>query len=701
MTGGAMIAAAAIGVATWFAYRLAPKVAVTQPITQPVPATSPATNPAKPELVYDALDLLRADDPKYPTTQPLTFAVELDDAARYVLRQPVRVDTRGDLWITDPRGQTLEDVIARPGDERTHVVTSKIVYAQWIVGKRGVVSPMVITPDGGSFVVRRKAGSKPLALPAEPRWDDVRLWDDQIVLPTRRGASIVTFDEADTPTVSSVDLFGPGVAADAKTSPPLIVYTREGIIAYAPWDDLVGGTSARYSAGKWSTLPTADGWSEKPLHLVPMGDDSILQVERDENKNIRLRLRPAKTAGPELTGDQQEEIERLVFELSSRVSAERQTATEKLTQMGPGIWPLLDKMRPDQPPEGQQRLAAILDAKLRPTLGSMHPLEGPVQVVARLNDGGVVLLLPGGVEQFDGSTAVPAWVTIRPGRVVERLSPFITADFVPRRMKLATTGNDWLVHTPDVGVGRFVGNHLTPLTAKPFEQFDLFFNTDASRRWLLKSSTDASATLVIDPMLPDPEPKLPTWEIVASEPAGWVTTPAGDLPALKRGGVWVLDENGWRTLDKAAETFNTPKSLAAAPTTAPAATQSSDPVPRCTGPDGTQYFGGANDLLIRTPDGKETTVPLPPEATGDAAPFLCATADRLFLSNYPGRLLRLKPDGTVEATFTHGIPAEPPDRLWLDPAGRIVYLTGTSIVVTFPVGRLPKAIREMRLGNGA
>ena len=80
------------------------------------------------------------------------------------------------------------------------------------------------------------------------------------------------------------------------------------------------------------------------------------------------------------------------------------------------------------------------------------------------------------------------------------------------------------------------------------------------------------------------------------------------------------------------------------------------------------------------------------------------TADGLlFLYNQPGRLLRIRPTPgaaepfKLEATFTHDIPnSDHPARVWLDPAGRIVFVTNDNILtLTFPSGVIPKPISRM------
>jgi hypothetical protein len=49
----------------------------------------------------------------------------------------------------------------------------------------------------------------------------------------------------------------------------------------------------------------------------------------------------------------------------------------------------------------------------------------------------------------------------------------------------------------------------------------------------------------------------------------------------------------------------------------------------------------------------------------------------------------------VEATFTRDIPSgETPKRIWQDPAGRIILALQGKLVILFPTGYIPPAIRE-------
>jgi hypothetical protein len=83
---------------------------------------------------------------------------------------------------------------------------------------------------------------------------------------------------------------------------------------------------------------------------------------------------------------------------------------------------------------------------------------------------------------------------------------------------------------------------------------------------------------------------------------------------------------------------------------------------------------------------------------------LFKTKDAFFLFNQPGRVVRLRENAsgatepfTVEAIFTHNIPnTSTPQRIWLDPAGRIAIAYDTNkLAILFPSGEVPHAIELM------
>ena len=248
--------------------------------------------------------------------------------------------------------------------------------------------------------------------------------------------------------------------------------------------------------------------------------------------------------------------------------------------------------------------------------------------------------------------------------------------------------------------------------------------------------TDGVETLILDPTLPDPTPRLPVWVYSTAEIVGW---DKDNWPAVKRGGSWALHEEGWQPMKRADKLFTTAggnppgrrrwrrrpgdrwwgRWLSLGPDNGShdwridhpdelacdhdhhdrAVGQPGLPVARS--PDGTRYFDGRTKLHIITGNGEHVVWPLPPAATGTAEKVhLVRMPDGLlFLYNQPGRILRIRPTPDepepffLEATFTRNIPnADNVTRFWLDPAERLIMAHGNKLAIMFPRGYIPPAI---------
>jgi hypothetical protein len=228
------------------------------------------------------------------------------------------------------------------------------------------------------------------------------------------------------------------------------------------------------------------------------------------------------------------------------------------------------------------------------------------------------------------------------------------------------------------------------------------------------ASPGSARTLLIDPSLPDPNPRLPVWEFRNATAVGWDKD--NWVAATYAEGNWTLREQGWQTLPKEERMFTRREEIppATMPSTLPTTRSSTAPTTRPTtqdsaGPallvtsDGTRYYDGKTNLRTVAPDGKETTWPLPPEANGTGPVTLLQTSDgHLYLFNQAGRVLRIQPTPgkpepfKLEATFTKGVPTvADPTRVWLDPAGRIVMVYEDRLAVMFPQGYIPARIQDL------
>jgi hypothetical protein len=239
-------------------------------------------------------------------------------------------------------------------------------------------------------------------------------------------------------------------------------------------------------------------------------------------------------------------------------------------------------------------------------------------------------------------------------------------------------------------------------------------------------------TLIIDPRLPDPTPRLPGWELPKSVgKVGWDKNnwPVIFMDVKPNPVPWALEEGAWRVIDekKGEQAFTDPKDIPVAPTpaslptttraatttsTAPATTTATTQedlgTPILTTPDATRYYDGQHALKVVRPDGTLVTWPLPQSAVGDAPPTLLRTREGLlFLFNAPGRIVRIRPTPgedepfTLDGVFTRNVPNDPaPLRIWMDPADRIcIAHGGNRITVLFTIGRIPPVIVGM-MGSG-
>jgi hypothetical protein len=335
----------------------------------------------------------------------------------------------------------------------------------------------------------------------------------------------------------------------------------------------------------------------------------------------------------------------------------------------------------------------------------MKLMPGRVKIVTRARGGAALLHSHGGVavlrEDEQPDVVAPAMLAIIPGKSIMLAPQDLFTDLPLDKVSIDIVGGEIVVTDEVHGPRWWLSNHFSDALLKKKElAYSHVVGQDARGRWLFrKSAGSVSPTLVIDPTLPDPTPKLPVWRFnVEGGEVGWTKD---DWPAIRRGGAWVITASEWRPLDAKKDQMILEMEDAgeSAPTTAPTTNESP---PIFVDKDGTRYFEGVESLRVTRPDGTTITWPLPDEARGGGGTVWLVRAgdDRLFLFNAPGRVLRIRrtPGATepfkLEATFTRRIPStDNYQRVWVDPAGRIVIAHDIdTLSVLFPTGVIPPEI---------
>lgn len=694
------------------------------PITIPPSAIAPATQSAsataatqptpQQQASIGYVDLIRRKYPNFPATRPLGVPVGYDDAAHVILEVPVYLSPSGDLWITHPQAPPTSQALAGAADDPLHVVGQRVVFVFWTArpDEAGKWNANMIVRDEEAATFEHLNLTGRRALPEQRAFDFSRAfqWNDRVVVPSDAGVSV--FDFAADPITEDFCAIVPDELANAGSAPQAVLDTR-GVLAWRPWEDGKAGSATihRYVDGKWSALA---GDAGRVVQLVPLLDGSLFQIAIEKDGQARLSMSSLDDAKVD-----EAEIGDLVAKLSDPDGDVRSAAFNDLTRYGPGSWPVLEKLVDGQPPEAQARLRQLLSSRLRPTLGGMTLTDGKLQLVNRLRDGGALFYAPGGVgvpAADGGQTFVtPAWLSCRPGRPIALLPYALVRDVAPQRYGIEAFGSEWILIDPVLGPRRFMGNHFVDLLKAGEREFNHVVGVDRRGRWLFaRSDGDRSQTLIVDPTLPDPTPRLPVWTMsIRNGAVGWTSD---GWPVIRRGGAWALQAEGWVALDEAkspmitepesADADDSPRSM---PTTSPT-TQSERPL--CVDSHGCTFFGGRDALKRVATDGDEHIWPLPGELAGSQAyaPALIATDDgSLFLFNQPGRVAQIAESTSdpnefeVRATFTHGIPnASSPTHIWRDPAGRInIVHDGNQLHVLFPNGKIPASIHTlMPAGEG-
>lgn len=722
-----------------------------------VPTTLASTKPAGPPPPTDYMSLVLFDHPDFPTTQAMAIPVaDLNDAARLVFSEPIYLDNMGDLWITRPDAPPVTNVILKAkDDEQAHLTRDRIVFAFRTLNEKGKVQQQVIVDHGdgngvgGQLELIGPEGRIEIGFPGRKyRWDRaawvMRERDEGLIVPTDTGVSIIrprsrpmelyhefadSSAAASRPTTSS--------STQPLAAEPQYLLDTRGLLAWIPWDQGAAGApgsngAARFVDGKWVPLdPEHGGWPQHILHMVPLLDGSCLVLAVQDDGSVTTQLTLLDTADVDRAT-----IDGLIAKLADPDPKVREAAHGELARYGPGIFPILENVKDDQPPEAKVRIERLLRAKSKPMLGRLMLNDGPMRVVARFKDGGALTFSEAGVAapspdpMAEPAVVAPAWIAIRPGRPIELASPFLTADLKPDTARLTGFSDEWILVDDVNGAERFLGNHFEPMLRKAEWSYREVVGTDRRGRWLFRREPFDGTTLIVDPTLPDATPRLPVWQYpVEGGTVGWTIE---GWPVVKRGGAWVIEKDGTRPLKPEEEFYSDPREMpdlttpATAPTSAPTTSSTTAPttptVAMTTAPTtlpteppllvdstGGRFYDGQSTLRYISADGHhDVTWQLPAEAVGSSpTPHLVEAENRLFLFNEPGRALRLRRTPAarepfaLDAIFTRNIPnIDSPTRLWLDPAGRIVMAyDGNRLTIMFPSGRIPPAIAQRMLAS--
>ena len=687
--------------------------APTSPVAVQVgPATQPTTAPVvatKPAIATNYLELVRATHRTIKQTELLTVPIDLGEAAHLRLPNHAYICGRGDLWIAHPDAiADTATTLAKAADEQTHLLREPVDFVWWRRTDEGTFLPWVATKTTDGYEWQHAAGRVPMPTRLSFDWPRAIFWqDDAVIVPSPRGIAIVRVDQDESSkeyrfAIDHIDLIDADAAPTRPTTapPPQFVTDGQGVVAWVPADAAGpnGTRVARYLDGKWSDLDP-QAWPTSLVHLVPLIDGSVLRLTADGPK-MKISLSPL-AAGTVDEG----QVAALVDQLSDPDPRQRQAAFQRLTQFGPAAWPLLERLRDEQPAEARLRIGQVLRDRTSPTLAGMSIVNDEARVVSRDRAGGVILHADRGVNVpgAGGKTSVvsPAWIALRPGRVPELLPEKMVGELRPDRHAIEAYKNEWIVRDDVNNARRYVGRQWLPLLRDDERDFNHLIGIDARGRWVFGRSTPgpttttadgaAATTLIIDPTLPDPTPRLPGWAIAGTKAAGWT---AEDWPAVNVDGKdYRLTEHGWARLDPTKE-----KLIATLPPT-----PTTNPAPLAIA-KGKAYLDGTTTIVLREPDKPDLTCPLPPQAHGSAPAHLVATSDdRLLIMNTPGRITLLSLDDTpaaaaptIDATFTRKVPNGPIRRYWLDPAGRLCIAHDSgNLTVFFPQGIVPPAIRKM------
>jgi hypothetical protein len=687
-----LLGAGAAGVVVVLLFGTRPAPPPTLPASQPTEATTqPATTQPAPTaaLLSTYAQILSADFPNNPPAAATSTSLDLSDAAHLVLPRRVYLCPRGDLWFTDANSDPLPKVLDRAANETEHVASRQVEYILWGIDSRGNQQARAVCRKGDGYeLVSSK--SSPLPVPARPGldWSRAMDWDDdgvtRLIVPTTSGVDILTVDQQITEAYCPLRDSGSGPV-------PQVLFDLRGLLAWIPADDGIhaGTVVARFVGGHWTKLD-ATNWPGSILHLVPMLDGSVLQIRRAEDpQNVELVTEPLDSPAID-----ESQISALVDQLDDPDPEKRSTAYDHLLQYGAGIFPILQKLRPDASPIAGPRIDQILASTTQYNLAGMEIQGGQLTVAARLSDGGAVFCAPLGVtmqrENRPPLLINTAYLVLRPGRYVQLLPSGLAKKLADQTQVLAFH-DEWATSRSDVGISRFLPpDQITPLLRSSELGFTRWVGVDNRGRWIFRRPDADQPTLILDPSVLDPSPRLAVWTINSGMEVGWN---AAGWPVVRRNSDrWMLTDHDWELLaagDAAQTAVAPPGNLL------------------LTDSAGNKYLDGRSTITVVHPNGRQDVWNLPDEIAGSDGfqPWLVSIGQgRFLLFNANGRIARLRSDGAgfaVEAIFDKRLGfLRSIHRVWTDPAGRVAVSCGNHLLaIIFANGRVDPAIADQILST--
>jgi hypothetical protein len=607
------------------------------------------------------------------------------------------------MWIARHDADPLPLVLARANGETEHIADEPVEYVIWTIGRGGKYQASAICRSGDGFEWVTATDRQPIPWRRSFHWGSALNFDDngasRLLVPTDGGASIITLGK--TLTETHCELIDPSAATAGPLPAPLSVFDTRGLLVWIPADSQFSGPSrvARFVDGKWSILDSA-AWPAHIVQLVPMRDGSVLQIRRGADAatvDLQIVALDSPTFDPA-------EVDKLVAQLDDDDPDKRAAAFGQLTEFGPGIYGRLEQLKSTAGPEGQARIQNLLDGRLATKLGGMLINNNQLTVARRLTEGGVIFFAPAGVSVDQGQQAPrvvsPDYLVVRPGQYIQELPAEITQQLAKTPSIDAMKG-EWIINHPQDGPLRYLPpDQFIPLQRPSERGYSRLVAIDSRGRWIFRPPGADTPTLVIDPTVPDPVPRLAIWVIDTASDAGW---DKNDWPALTQDNSnWIISQRDWEVLDP-KDVMQTDVSQL------PSATQSSastrDGPVLWTDAQGSRYFDGQTTLTVVSPTGRRHVWPLPADclSTSLQSPWLVGDHEgHLYLFNNPGSIIRLRPTPTaaqpfgVEAIFNKNIPPfQDIRRVWLDPAGRIaVAYEQSHLAIIFPGGQVPPELND-------